>query len=104
MKSPSEINTITNELPTKLSSATDQVSKSSITNNNTEQFSMKSPSEISTNTNESSTKLSSTTNHISKFSISNNNTEQISMKYPLQLPMNCLPKSSNDQHILDKSM
>ena len=64
----------------KLFSDTDQISKSSITNNNTEQLSMKSYSEITTIINESSTKLSSATNHISNTSITNNNTEQLSMK------------------------
>ena len=42
MKSPSDITTIINDSSTKLSSATDQISKSLITNNNTEQLCMKS--------------------------------------------------------------
>ena len=54
MKSPSEITTIDNESSTKLSSAIDQISNSSITNNNTEHLSMKSPTENTTITNESS--------------------------------------------------
>ena len=42
------ITTITNESSTKLSSTTDQVTKSSITNNNTEPLSIKLLSEIAT--------------------------------------------------------
>ena len=82
MKSPSKITTIPNESSTRLSSATDQVSKSLISNDNTEQICMKSPFEITTIPNKSSTKLSSTTNQVSKSLISNNNTEQICMNSP----------------------
>ena len=51
MKSPSEITTIANELSTKLSSVTDQVSNSTILNNITNQKCMKSQSEIILNKN-----------------------------------------------------
>ena len=51
MKSPSEITTISNEL----SYVTDQVSNSSISNDNTEQIYMKSSSKITKISNESST-------------------------------------------------
>ena len=68
-----------------MSSATDQISKFSITNSNTEQICIKSPSKITTNTNESSTKLSSTTDQVSKSSITNNNCDQCSMKSPSEI-------------------
>ena len=74
MKSPSEITTIANESSLKLSSVTDQVSNSTIANNNTEQKCTKLPSEITTITNELSTN-----------SITKNNTEQIYMNSPSEI-------------------
>ena len=83
MKSSSEITTIINESSTKLSSATNQVYKSLITNNNCHQLLMKSPSEITSIINESSTKLPSATDQVCKskspnLTLTNNNKVVIS--------------------------
>ena len=66
MKSPFEINTITNESSTKFSSVTNQVTKSSNTNNDCDQFSMKSPSVFTTNNDESYIKLPPSNNQVSE--------------------------------------
>ena len=105
MKLFSEITTIINESSTKLSSATNQVYKSLITNNNCHQLLMKSPSEITSIINESSTKLPSATDQVSKSKSSdptliNNNDLVISILkiYELSMYYNfyaCLSDNNN---------
>ena len=74
MKSPSEITTIANVSSTKVSSVTDQVSNSTISNNNTEQQFMIS-----------SFKSTTITNELFTNSITKNNTEQKCMKSPSEI-------------------